>query len=244
MGYLMNILLSNDDGVKSPGLRLLAKRLSKNHNVIIVAPNDNRSGASTSLTVRKPVTIKEEFFNDDIKTYSTTGSPADCVKMAHHLIKDFKIDLVVSGINNGYNIGTDIYYSGTMGAAFQGAILGYKSIAFSISYNSNFLTEYIDLAINIIEKISCQSHIVWNVNFPAVSPLEIKGIKYTSVGDVLYSDYYEQCGDNSYQLKGELLYNPNCENDCDVNLIRDGYVTISPVSMDRTDHFVLNNNII
>lgn len=237
----MNILLSNDDGVKAPGLRLLAKYLSKKHNVIIVAPTDNRSGSSTSLTVYKPIVIKEEFFEDNIKTYSTTGSPADCVKMAHHLITDFKIDLIVSGINNGYNIGTDIYYSGTIGAAFQGAILGYKSVAFSLSYNSEYLLEYIELASKIIDELSTQEHIIWNVNFPMLSPKEIKGIKYATVGDVLYSDYYEPCGENSYMLTGELLYNPYGNNDCDVNLIRDGYVTISPISMDRTDHLVLSN---
>lgn len=235
----MNILLSNDDGVKAEGLRLFAKYLSKKHNVIIVAPNDNRSGASTSLSFYKPIVIKEEFFEDNIRTFSTTGSPADCVKMAHHLIKDFKIDLVVSGINNGYNIGTDIYYSGTMGAALQGAILGYKSVAFSLSYNNEYLTEYIELASKIIDEITSKSHLIWNVNFPAASPKDIKGIKYAPIGDVLYSDYYEPLGENTYQLTGELLYNPNGSDNCDVNLIREGYVTISPVSMDRTEHSVL-----
>ena len=89
-----------------------------------------------------------------------------------------------------------------------------------------------------------QDHLIWNVNFPALPPKDVKGIKYAPVGDVLYSDYYEPCGENTYQLTGELLYNPNGSDDCDVNLIRDGYVTISPVSMDRTEHSVLNNKII
>lgn len=237
----MNVLLTNDDGIHAKGIQFLAKELSKFHNVLIVAPKENCSGFSQSLTVRKPILMEEVPFAFNVKGYAISGTPTDCVKMAHHLFKDFKIDLVISGINDGFNIGTDVFYSGTVGAATQAGLLGYNSIAFSFPHNTEFFNEYGQIALTMIDEILKLPKGVWNINFPAVKPSEIKGKRFACVGDVFYTDRYEKCENvDTYKLEGELLYNPNGPVDCDACLIEGGYITISPISIERTDVKTLN----
>ena len=235
----MNVLLTNDDGINARGIQFLAQELSKLHNVLIVAPKDNRSAFSQSLTVRKSILIEEVALSYNAKAYAITGTPADCVKMAHHLFSDFKIDLVISGINDGYNIGTDVFYSGTVGAGMQAGLLGYKAIAFSFPYKTEYFDEFGKIALEMIDNLYNLPSSVWNVNFPSAKPSEIKGKKFAPIGEVLYTDRYEKESENSYKLEGELLYNPNGPKDCDVCLLSDGYITISPISADRTDYTVL-----
>jgi len=237
----MNILLANDDGVSSIGIRTLAKHLSNNNKVIIVAPDSNRSAFSQALTVGSPVTLTKMEFDDGIESYAVSGTPADSVKMAHHLLKDFKIDLVVSGINNGFNIGTDTFYSGTVSAAIEGNILGYKSIAFSIPYkHSEYIEFYAKKAVEIIEKIINFPNGVYNVNFPEGNPENIKGIAISKVGITKYTDNYvpSRNGDG-YYLTGELCECEKNTDDCDVVLIQKGYITLSPISVEKTDYKIL-----
>lgn len=237
----MNILLVNDDGVFSIGIRTLAKHLSKNNKVIIVAPDSNRSAFSQALTVGRPVTLTKMEFDDNIESYATSGTPTDSVKLAHHLLKDFKIDLVVSGINDGFNIGTDTFYSGTVSAAIEGNILGYKSIAFSIPYkHAEYIEFYAQKAVEIIDKINKLPNCVYNVNFPEGNPDCIKGIKMSKVGIAKYADsYVPSRNSDGYYLTGELCECEKNTDDCDVVLIQKGYVTISPISVEKTDYKIL-----
>ncbi len=239
-GEKLNLLLTNDDGVNAIGVRKLAKALSKKHNVIIVAPNSNCSGFSQSLTVRKTITFKKTAFDDGIESYTVCGTPADCVKIAHHLLKDFKIDAVISGINDGFNLGTDVFYSGTVAAATEGAILGYKAIAFSIPYDAEeHIDFYAQKSADFVDELLNFDNTVWNVNFPDCNPNEIKGVKFTPVGVVEYSDRYEKTGENSYFLTGELIRSNKNEPDCDSEHILNGFITISPISTDKTDYKIL-----
>ena len=130
----MNILITNDDGINADGIIELAKVIKSIGNVYIVAPDSQRSATGHSITIHNPIMVKEAFIDEDIKAYAISGTPADCVKVGiEALFKDVEIDLVLSGINNGSNLGTDVVYSGTVSAAIEGLIQNKPSIA--VSYN-------------------------------------------------------------------------------------------------------------
>ena len=136
----MNILISNDDGIKSRGIIELAKRLSDKHNVLVVAPDGNRSASSHSLTITNSIKVKQNFEFKGCTAYQISGSPADCVKVAKLMFKDFNADIVVAGINKGHNIGSDILYSGTVAIACEASFFGNIAFAFSAYslFDSNF----------------------------------------------------------------------------------------------------------
>ena len=130
----MNILITNDDGIYADGIIELSKEISKIANVYVVAPEGQRSATGHSITIHSPIMVQESYMGDNIKAYSISGTPADCVKIGIEAIfKDINFDLVLSGINNGPNLGTDVIYSGTVSAAIEGFILNKPSIA--VSYN-------------------------------------------------------------------------------------------------------------
>lgn len=234
----MNILLCNDDGFEAKGIRKLAVELSKNHNVRIVAPKQNCSGFSQSLTFRRAVKVEKQEMPDGIETYSVSGTPADCVKIAHHIMEDFSIDLVISGINDGYNLGSDVYYSGTVGIALQGAVLNYPSIAFSAPPKTEHLDFYVRQCERIIQKLIKLPFAAWNVNFPPVDPKDIKGLRFTKVGVIHYTDTY-LIDKNEYTLVGDIITDKYNEDDADVEQCKAGYITVSPISRCRTDFEVL-----
>ena len=135
----MNILVANDDGFESEGIKALAEVLSsENHKVIVVAPDGNRSAFSHSLTISRSLTFKKVYISDKFESYSVDGTPADCVKFALHYFDKEKFDMVCSGINMGNNLGSDIQYSGTVAAAMEANFFGLKSIAFSNTGRKDF----------------------------------------------------------------------------------------------------------
>lgn len=241
----MNILLSNDDGIQSEGIIKLALRLSKKHNILIIAPDGNRSGFSHSLSFFKKLNINRQDVNENIPAYVISGTPADCVKFAsHELSQDFPIDLVVSGINKGHNLGTDVLYSGTVSVAVEGATFGYKSMAFSSCTHEG---ADFDMCAEITEKLIDMllpysfTNFIWNVNIPHLKKEEIKGVKFTPLGRQLYSDNYQKISENEYVLVGKPIKNENNPEDCDVEWSNKGYVTITPLLYDKTDYSVLTN---
>ena len=127
----MNVLVVNDDGILSEGIKALADFLSEEHNVIVVAPDGNRSAFSHSLSIYKDTIFKEIDFSDKYRTFITSGTPADCVKFAVHKFSDIKFDLICSGINKGHNLGSDTVYSGTISACLEGNFFKIKGIALS-----------------------------------------------------------------------------------------------------------------
>ena len=220
----MRILVANDDGIESEGIKTLAKVLSKRHKVTIVAPDGNRSAFSHSLTISKNLIFKEVKVSDDFDAYTVSGTPADCVKFALHYFTDEKFDMVCSGINMGNNLGSDIMYSGTVAAAVEANFLGLKSIAFSNTGRKDF-----DFSANaaVIEKI-----------FDKVA--ELSSTEYASIGIQKYSDSYVKNDDGTYRLVGEPVDTKQDEN-CDVVLSNKGYVTVTPVLYDRTDYAAMKN---
>lgn len=239
--YILKILLSNDDGIASPGIYALAKKFCYDNEVIICAPDSERSACSHSLTVFSPLRVKKHKFDIPVLAYSCNGTPADCVLFAlTELMKD-KPDLIISGINSGANLSQDVMYSGTVSAAFEGAASGVKSIAISLTMpnlatgfepSADFLYEFINrYGIDIIENGT-----VLNINIP---PKEIIGFKYCKLGEYPYDLGYEKrqdtAGRDYYWLRVVSTDNQRAKENTDVQLVKQGYVTITPLRYNLTD---------
>ena len=235
----MNIFMTNDDGFDSPLLLGLAKTLSKNHSITIVAPSNPQSGASHSLTMHKPLRVKycEELSKKtNTKIYSCSGKPADCVKLGLDEIVEYKPDLVISGINSGGNLGTDVLYSGTVQAALEGAFMGIKSIA--TSYDS-FEYDHMDSAIRYIAEFiekypldTIKENNILNLNVPNCAYEDIKGIKVADLGTVVYSDIVTKSKDpfgRDFYWIGGTLQKPTTGQK-DSNYIKQGYATLTPIT--------------
>ncbi len=233
----MNILVSNDDGIKSNGLIELVNRLKQKHNVLVVAPDGNRSASSHSLTITKSIKVEQNFELEGCTAYQISGTPADCVKIAELMFKDFNTDIVVAGINKGHNIGSDILYSGTVAIACEASFFGNIAFAFSAYslFESNFVlyAEYAEKIIEYLLPVSRPGD-VWNVNFPPTD--EIKGVKITTLGKQYYTDEYVKVGKNEYVLQGEIIIHDENDIDTDVELIKQGYITITPILFNKTNY--------
>lgn len=235
----MNIIICNDDGVNCKGLIALAERLSKKHNVLVVAPDGNRSASSHSITISGSIKLNKVKEEHNLKIYSISGTPVDCLKFAKLFFSDFNADIVLSGINKGHNIGTDVLYSGTLSIAIDASFFG--NIAFAFSAYSLSESDFDSIAIhceNLINYLLPQSKKgdIWNINFPDINPSDFKGCKITPLGKHLYSDRYEKIGNNEYKLVGEIIdHNENVE-DCDVEWIKKGYITITPILLNKTNY--------
>ena len=233
----MNILISNDDGIKSNGIIELAKRLKKKHNVLVVAPDGNRSASSHSLTITKSIKIKQNFDIEGCRAYQISGTPADCVKVAKLMFKDFNPDIIVAGINKGHNIGSDILYSGTVSIACEASFFGHIAFAFSayslLESNFQLYSKYAEKIIENLLPISKPGD-MWNINFPPTDILN--GVKFTALGKQYYTDEYVEVCQGEYVLQGEIMTHDENEEDCDVEWIKKGYITITPILFNKTDY--------
>ena len=228
----MNILMSNDDGIYCSGLVKLAERLAKNNNVLVIAPDSNRSSFSHALSIGKPLTLLQENNIKGATAYSLSGTPVDCIKFARLHFKDFTPDIVVSGVNTEHNLGSDTLYSATVSIACEASFFGHVSFAFSAQNFSDCFSviypEYAEKIIKYLLPISNKGDI-WNINFPDLNKGVIKGIKFAKLGKHLYSDRYEKIGENQYKLVGELIDCNENDCDCDAELIQKGFITITPL---------------
>ncbi len=235
----MTILVVNDDGIYSEGIKALADFLSEKHRVIVVAPDGNRSAFSHSLSIYKDTVFKEVKITEKYRTFLTSGTPADCVKFALHKFSDYKFDLICSGINYGHNLGSDTVYSGTISACLEGNFFGVPGIAFSnfAHKNCNF-SQNIEVLSRIFDKLVAiaSKDYTLNVNFPNGQE---KGVRLAPLGVHLYSDNYVLTGEDTYQLVGDPLEEFNDEN-CDVALAHNGYVTVTPILYNRTATKILD----
>jgi 5'-nucleotidase len=237
----MRILISNDDGVHAPGLSALAQEMSTIADTIVIAPDRNRSGASNSLTLNRPLRIKAL----DNGSYSVEGTPTDCVHLALTGFLDCKVDMVVSGINDGGNLGDDILYSGTVAAAMEGRFLGLPAIAFSVVGDN---IQHFDVAAEIarmlvlkIETTLLPSQTILNVNIPDLPMDQIKGIQVTRLG----TRHGAEPTIKEYDPKGRPIYwigPPGKESDAgpgtDFYAISQQYVSITPLHLDMTHYKV------
>lgn len=240
----MKILLTNDDGIESVGLRLLCKRLSASHEVYVVAPDGQRSATSHCANFYKKIFIKRILdFEGAVQAFSCTGSPADCVKFAESVLQ-VPFDLLVSGPNNGENTGNAILYSGTVGAAEEGVLCGYKSVALSRLGRDGSYEATVDFFVENVQKIVGISfpNVLLNINVPDLPKDKILGVKFVCDSvEKLYKDFMEkQPEDDCWVSTGFRVELLETSQDTDVLASEQGYITISPLTVVRTDFSVLD----
>ena len=239
----MNILVTNDDGIDSPGLKALALELSKIGNILVVAPDRQQSGVGTSVSfLRENVTITEiASFAANIKAYAISGTPSDCVILGLRRLTQGHIDLLVSGINVGPNVGHDIPYSGTVMATLGGYFRKIPSMAVSLAVRNRASSMQFEtaasFAASIAEKINNGTIItdaILNINVPDIAPELIKGIKVTRTADF----GYVRLGDSSIlnTPRTSIAYDSPIEDNTDIWAIDAGYISITPLRMEVTHH--------
>jgi 5'-nucleotidase len=236
----MKILLTNDDGIFAPGLAAIYKELVKIGDVIVVAPADSRSGTSHSVTFFEPLVCNKVDINGQFAGYSVEGSPADCVKLACMQLCKEPIDLVVAGINSGANAGINVYYSGTVAAAMEGAFLKIPSVAMSLAREEHMdFEKAAKYCAEILKKLMpVRSGDVINVNIPWLSKGEPKGIKVVPQSTEGFHEYYisqkNEQGQTVFQLAGG---NHRDEKRLSDNTaLAEGFITITALIADMTNH--------
>ena len=236
----MNILVVNDDGINAEGIDILAHHLMKYGNVIVVAPNQGRSAASHSIVISDSIYFGEANRFSDIKSYEISGTPADCVRLASSIL-DINFDLVFSGVNNGLNCGTDIFYSGTVAAAREGMILGIPSVAISTDFSSFDIVknELDDLLKYIFDNKLYSKDYVLNINFPKKTFTKSLGYRFTKQGIKLYKTVFMEVENKKYKERDSKVTIDNDIND--VTLGEKGYITFVPLGLDQTSHMSLDN---
>jgi 5'-nucleotidase len=233
----MKILISNDDGYQAKGINELAKSLSEDHQVIIVAPSENKSAASSSLTLGKP--LRPVRVDDNV--YSIDATPSDCVHLALCGFLNEDIDLVVSGINFGANLGDDVIYSGTVAGAIEGRFLGLPSMAISLASweGKNFETAaYVAKElINNLLKAQLSHDTVINVNVPDVKISELKGYQTTRLGKRHMSEpSIQDKEDPSMYWIGENGKEADNGIGTDFHAVANNYVSVTPLQIDLTKY--------
>lgn len=237
------ILVSNDDGITSKGIRALVEVVSELGEVVVVAPDSPQSGMGHAITIGNMLRMDRVDIFKGVESYQCSGTPADCVKLAkHQLLKGRLPDLVVSGINHGANHSISILYSGTMSAAMEGAIEGLPSIGFSLcdyAADADFTAakKYVKEVCESVLKEGMPENTVLNVNIPAVSAEEIKGIKVCRQAKARYQENFEErmdpYGRRYFWLQGDFVMMDKGE-DTDVYALSHNYVSVVPSVFDLT----------
>ncbi len=237
----MLLLVSNDDGVHSPGLAALAEALSGLGRVVVVAPDRERSAVGHALTLHRPLRMRE--VRQD--WYAVDGTPTDCVHLGIHGVLERPPDLLVAGINHGPNLADDITYSGTVGVAMEGALLGVPSFAVSVAAEEDFRFEVAArVARRIARRVAEQGlpqRTFLNVNVPNVAAeQEIRGFRVTRQGRRVFGSgvvrNVDPRGKTYYWIGARELGWVERTGDTDVEAVEAGYVSVTPVRTDLTDH--------
>lgn len=238
----MRILVTNDDGIYAEGIYRLALALSSIGDVLIVAPDRQRSATGHAITVHKPLRAeKVKFFDTDFTAWAVNGTPSDCVKLAIEALIKEEVDMVFSGINLGPNLGTDVLYSGTVSAAIEGAILGYPSVAVSLAafkeLNYDAAAQFSCILAKKIMQHGLPLDTLLNVNVPNCSYEEIKRIDITTLGVRKYKNAFvertDPRGQTYYWLGGQILDVKHKEG-TDIFSVNDGAISITPIHFDLT----------
>jgi 5'-nucleotidase len=240
----MNILLSNDDGFIAPGLTALHQRLRQQFEVMVVAPDRDRSGASNSLTLESPLRLTER----DTHYFSVNGTPTDCVHLALTGLYDNPPNLVISGINAGANMGDDVIYSGTVAAAMEGRNLGLPAIAVSLaSFQPQYFSTAVEAVVVLLRRLSDfneKSDTILNINVPDIPWSEVKGFQATRLG----KRHKAEPVIKSKDPRGHAIYwvgQPGKKQDAgegtDFYAVDQGYISVTPLQIDLTRHQVLNS---
>lgn len=249
----LRILISNDDGYHAPGIRCLADHLAElGHSVYVGAPDRERSTTGHCLTLHKPLRAEEvgELYSPQVKkAWRINGTPCDSAKLAMNMLLDInEIDLVLSGINRGPNLGTDVIYSGTVSAATEGAIRSLPAIAVSLDSFDDVHYEtaarFVGVFLEQIDWAHFPKHTIMNLNVPAVPYDELAGVRVTRLGLHRFRDIFEQRNDlrgRSYFWQTGIVENREQDPDTDVAAVRQGYVSVTPIHYDMTRYDYLDS---
>lgn len=244
------ILITNDDGVTSPGIRALIEAVKDLGKVVVVAPDKPQSGMGHAITIGQPLRMSQVNIFGDIEAYQTSGTPVDCVKLAVDKILHRKPDICLSGVNHGANHSINVIYSGTMSAALEAAIesipsIGFSLLDFSIDADFEGSKRYARLLVEQILKKNLDQHLCLNVNIPAIPANDIKGFKVCRQAYAKYEeDFMERTdphGRKYFWLTGEFV-NFDKGKDTDVWALKHNYVSVVPVQFDLT-HYQLKNKL-
>lgn len=255
----MNILLSNDDGLDSMGVKALIQALQPYGRIYLATPNTQKSATSHGITIREVITAEEMRIDGTVRAWRIGGLPADCIKLALLELLEEPMDLVISGINEGSNLGTDTLYSGTVAAAVEGAFMGVPSLAFSLAqekgpWDFGPAAQICARMVESIQKglVHIPPFSILNVNIPPLPLEEILGFMATRLGVRRYENTFVLEKNNNgiahYTLKGEPipgdhggLHQPRQFHGllADMDAIAQGYVSVAPISVDRTDFRLL-----
>ncbi len=227
----MRILITNDDSISSNQLLPLIKFCKTLGEVTVAVPKYEQSAKSHSIELHKPFSVEEQTLDGDVKAYVIGSSPADCVRL---MVLGFgeKYDLVISGINLGFNMGTDMLYSGTVAAVREAGILGIPAIALSTNpENNDAVNELKQVFDYISENKLLEIHTLYNINIPP----EPKGIKITRQGGPYYSDNFVPVGKELYRASGICVYKKTDDLTIDSNAVMENYISIMPITINMTD---------
>ncbi len=242
----MRILLTNDDGIYAPGLCALYDMLSEEHEVIVVAPESERSAVGHAITVVDPLRAYKIRRGSCEFGWAISGTPADCVKLAIYELVKNPVDMVISGINPGANVGVNALYSGTVSAATEAAILGLRSMAVSLNQHRNpdfcFTAGITRELIPWLTSSPIPHGVAMSVNVPSIPPNEIKGIKMTRQGTTNLREEFDRRSDprgNIYYWRAGDPIAFEEASGCDSWFLSQGYITITPIRCDLTAYDVL-----
>jgi 5'-nucleotidase len=241
----MHILISNDDGIYAPGVRVLANTLFEaGYTVTVVCPDRERSATGHALTMHKPLRVEAAvpgFYAEGLVAWAVSGTPSDAVKLGLDALITERPDLVVSGINRGANLGSDVLYSGTVSAAMEGAMEGLPSIAVSLaSYDSvdyQPAADFVARFVAVLEREPLQEPFLLNINVPALPTTEMAGVRVTRLGIRRYRDQFEKRhdprGNVYYWLAGVVIEGEEAP-DSDVAALKEGCIAITPLKYNLT----------
>ena len=244
----MHILLTNDDGIHAPGIKALWEEMSKLGKITVVAPDSERSASSQAITVHNPIWVSEHSICDSISAFKIGGTPADCIKLALKALLDNPPDVIVSGINKGSNLGTDVLYSGTVSAAIEGVLNGVPSIAVSLdSFDASADYSYAAKAARKLTetmiKNALPQNTVLNLNVPAIPVDQIKEWVVTKLGIRHYENTFDKRHDpwgRTYYWMGGKIGDGHNDPDSDIIAVAEGKVSITPIHFDLTNYRIMD----
>ncbi|MCX5784640.1 MAG: 5'/3'-nucleotidase SurE [Elusimicrobia bacterium] len=239
----MEILITNDDGIYAEGIYALASALKKLGNITVVAPDTQRSAVGHAITIVDPLRVSVARRNGKFFGYASSGTPADCVKLAIKTLMKKKPDLVVSGINLGANIGYNILYSGTVSGATEGALLGIPSLAVSLdTFTGPDFSAAAAFSVKIaasMKKRRLPAGTLLNVNVPAIKASKIKGVRITNQSRTSFNDWFDKRkdphGQTYYWMDGDFKPKDS-DASSDLNAVKAGYISVTPIQFDLTDY--------
>ena len=250
----MKILITNDDGIEAEGIISLTKRISKDEDVYVVAPEKKLHGIGTNVTFDRPIKIEEYPLNlGEKKSFKISGTPADCVILAKDVLIG-QFDLLISGINDEPNIGDDVRFSGTLGACIEATFSGITSFGISLDYSREIrivkniydgAAEFSFRFIRFIENNKIPKGIFLNINFPNVEIDRINGIKFVPLGRRQYYDRVHRItnpyNEEFYWIGGKMI--PEQKEDIIKSVLNEEYIAITPMSVDNTSYKFLEEMI-